>query len=1028
MPYDHKNIESKWQNYWEENKIFKVEVDHSKPKFYALDMFPYPSGSGLHVWQPKWYVANDIVARYKKANWYNVLHPMGWDAFGLPAENHAIKTWEHPKTVTRQNIDNYRKQLKNIWISYDRDREVDTTDPNYYKWTQWIFLKMFEQGLAYEDDMPINYCPSCKTGLANEEVLNDWTCERCWETATKKQLRQWILKITDYAERLLNDVDKLDWPEHIKQMQRNWIGKSEWCEFDMEAFRGEEKVWKISVYTTRIDTVFGVTYAVIAADHPEIHKFITSEQKKSCEEYISQVLAKSERERIAEEEKTWVFSGCYVKNPFNQEFVPLYISDYVLGNYWTWAVMAVPAHDERDYQFAQKMWLEIRNVVAPYFEPENSEDSVREDKPTVQRHLVVWILLNKNKDKVFVLDWEGLNWKSFLVWWKEEWETLEEAVVREVREESGYQNIKVTKKLWGQVQTKFFAKHKDENRHAVLDWFLLELEDDTYQEPAYEETKNHKWFWLDVDKVDQFINLENHKIFWDYYQNWDGAYTEDWVLIDSSDFSGLKSQEAREKLIEYAQQEWFGTHKINYRLRDWLFSRQRYWGEPIPLIHLDPDDVKNLPKIKDLSEANNSNAYVLEKDNAQYLVVNQKEISKIYDGLYTKLIWDYNLPVELPNVEKFEPAGDGRSPLALADDFVNVKLADNLWWQRETNTMPQWWWSCRYYLRYMDPHNDNEIVWDEPLKYWNCVDSYIGWVEHAVLHLLYARFWHKFLYDIQVVNYDEPFRRLANPGLVQAFAYQRSNGGLVPNDEVEESNWKYYYKETGEEVERIVWKMSKSLKNVVNPDDVIEEYWADSFRLYEMYMWEFWDDSPWDPQGIVWCRRFLDRVWNLFQNWKTSDDDNESMRQLHKTIKKTTEDIENYKFNTAIAQMMILVNTGMPSDENLAKEWKEKFLIILSVYAPHIAEELWEQTGNQPTIFENASWPDYDPEMLETDEITMGVQVNGKLRGTITINKEATKEEMIELAHQNENIAKYIEGGYQKVIYVPGKIANFIVK
>ncbi|UFX82916.1 leucine--tRNA ligase [Candidatus Absconditicoccus praedator] len=1025
MTYDHNSIESKWQQFWEENKTFKVEVDHSKPKFYALDMFPYPSGAGVHVGHPKGFVANDIIARYKNANGYNVLHPMGWDAFGLPAENYAIKTGTHPSVITKQNIQRYREQIKSIGFSYDWDREIDTTDPNYYKWTQWIFQKMFENGLAYEQDLPINYCPSCKTGLANEEVLNDGTCERCGETAEKKQIRQWVLAITKYADRLLNDVDKLDWPESIKQMQRNWIGKSEGTQFRMYDENGKNF---IEVYTTRIDTVFGVTYAVIAPDHSDVDNFIQDEHKNSCKEYINKAQNKAEFDRTEAKEKTGVFTGSYVINPFNNEKVPLWIGDYVLGNYGTGAVMAVPAHDERDYEFAKKYGLEIRNVVAPYFEPEKDEDFVREDKPTVQRHLVVGVLLNKNKDKVFVLDWEKFNWKSFLVGGKEEGESLEEAVIREVREESGYQNVKIVKKLGGQVQTKFFAKHKDENRHAVLDGFLLELEDESYQEPDYEETKNHNGFWLDVDKVDNFINLQNHKIFWDYYQNGDGAYTEDGILVDSGDFDGLTSQEARRKLTEYAEQNGFGYKKVNYKLRDWLFSRQRYWGEPIPLIHFDPQDIQNLSTIQDISEANDNNAYILEENGEGFLVANQQIISKIYDGLYTKIICDYNLPVELPDVEKFEPAGDGRSPLAAVDDFLNVKIANNLYGQRETNTMPQWGGSCRYYLRYMDPNNSEELVSKEAVKYWNYVDSYIGGVEHAVLHLLYARFWHKFLYDINVVDYDEPFYRLANQGLIQAFAYQRSNGGLVPNDEVEEKDGKYFHKETGEELKKIVSKMSKSLKNVENPDDIIQEYGADAFRLYEMYMGDFRDAAPWDPQGIVGCRRFLDKVWNLFQNGKTSGNDQESMRQLHKTIKKVTDDLENYKFNTSIAQMMILVNTGMPSDPNLAKEWQEKFLVILHPFAPHLAEELWEFIGNKPTIFENASWPSYDPQMLETDEITLAVQINGKLRGTIQISKEASQEEMINLANQNENVHRYIKDGYQKVIYVPGKIANFIVK
>jgi len=734
--YNHKELEKKWQAYWDKNKTFKTENDFSKTKYYTLDMFPFPSGAGLHVWHPEWYTANDIIARYKHAKWYNVLHPMGWDAFWLPAENYAIKTWIHPKIVTKQNIDNFRRQIKSLWISYDWDREVDTTDPKYYKWTQWIFLKMFEHGLAYEQDLPINYCPSCKTGLANEEVLNDFTCERCGEKVEKKKIRQWVLAITKYADRLLKDVDKLDWPESIKEMQRNWIWKSEGCEFEMK------KAWddsaSIRVYTTRIDTVFGMTYAVLAPDHKDVEKFITPEQRQACEKYIKEASQKSDQDRTADDkEKTGVFTGSYVINPFNGKEVPLWIADYVLWNYWTWAVMAVPAHDTRDFAFAKKYDLEIIQVIE--------------------------------------------------------------------------------------------AKDKKE----------VEL-----------------------------------------------PFTEYWILVNSWEFDWLDSKTAQEKLIEFATKKWFWEKKINYKLRDWLFSRQRYWGEPIPLIHLEIPQVKQLPHITDISEATDNNkAYILKRapkkwENATWaicpssgmvreLIIGGKVFSKIYDGIYGKIVCDYKLPLELPEMEDFAPAWDGQSPLAKVDDFVNVKLAENLTWKRETNTMPQWWGSCWYYLRYMDPHNPEKLVDPEVEKYWGQVDSYVGWAEHAVLHLLYARFWHKFLFDIWVVSHNEPFYRLRNQGLIQSYIYVTEKWKSIHMDLVEEKNWEYFHKETWEKLEKKIWKMSKSLGNVINPDDIIEEYGADSLRLYEMYMADFKDSAPWDTKNIIWVRRFLEKVERIFRkSWK----------------------------------------------------------------------------------------------------------------------------------------------------------------
>jgi len=1084
--YNHTQIEKKWQDFWEANKTFKTENDFSKPKYYCLDMFPYPSWAWLHVWHPEWMTANDIVARYKKAKWYNVLHPMGWDAFWLPAENYAIKTWVHPKLTTKANIDNFRKQIKSLWFSYDWDREVDTTDPEYYKWTQWIFLKMFETGLAYEQDLPINYCPSCKTGLANEEVLNDFSCERCGTKVEKKKIRQWVLAITKYADRLEKDVDKLDWPEGIKDMQKNWIWRSEGCEFEMKVAENKQtqKKWEsltsvmdghdvlarfssassifenmyivkkkvkfswkiewkleledkiinfnsvnifkhfkeknkyeflkrkellvtvfknlenlyfesefiwyfilkktvikvvlwqqsnwnyfiksyyeyekytkiyleylknnwlrnlsISVYTTRIDTVFGMTYAVLAPDHKDVIDFITEEQKEVCLKYIENAKSKSDQDRTNNKEKTWVFTGTYLINPFNNEKVPLYIWDYVLGNYGTWAVMAVPAHDERDFEFAKKYGLEIKPVIFP-----------------ISYHDMILKQLDKNisNDEL---------------------------------------NI-ISKKILEFDNT--FCKVHAFTEDGILENIL-----------SYNE---NPWF---------------PDIFYDIFQC-------------------PSSVEARKSLTEFTEKKWFWKKKVNYKLRDWLFSRQRYWGEPIPLIHLDKADLKTLPKISSLEEAIDKNlAYMIIREPEEWeedatyicpndwfvkeLVIEGKIFSKLYEWLYGKIVCDYRLPLTLPEVDDFEPSWDWNSPLAKLPDFINVKLADNLTGKRETNTMPQWGWSCWYYLRYMDSKNDGKLVDRSVANYWWEVDSYVGWAEHAVLHLLYARFWHKFLFDIWVVPTDEPFYKLRNQGLILAYSYQDKNWKLIANDLVEEKDSKYFDIETGGELEKVVAKMSKSLKNVVNPDDIISEYGADTLRLYEMYISDFKDSAPWDTKNIIWVRRFIEKSERLFdENPKlSSEDDIFTERLLHKTIKKVSEDIEVYKFNTAIASLMILVNNWLPKDSKLQALWKYNFTIVLSTFSPHLAEELWERLWNKQSVF-FASWPEFDEALTIDDTIKIAVQVAWKLRWVIEITKDEEQAEVIEKAKANEEVAKWLEGKQIiKEIYVPRKIVNLIVK
>ncbi len=863
--YQPQKIESKWQKYWNEHKTFAAANppfnEPAPKKAYVLDMFPYPSGAGLHVGHPKGFVASDIFARYLKNNGYNVLHPMGWDAFGLPAENYAIKTGTHPKLTTASNIANYKRQLSMLGFAYDWDREIDTTDPEYYRWTQWIFLKLFERGLAFEQDLPINYCPSCKTGLANEEVNADNTCDRCGTLVERRKLRQWVLKITAYADRLLADVDKLAWPEGIKEMQRNWIGKSEGVEFSMKNAEDDSK--SLSVYTTRIDTVYGMTYAVIAADHKDVGDWITDSERVACEAYVAASKSKSDVERTESKEKTGVFSGSYVINPFNGEKIPVYIGDYVLGSYGTGAVMAVPAHDERDFAFAKKMGLEIR------------------------------------------------------------------------------QSVDVG----------------------------IEFSDDA----------------------------------------WKAEYANDGKVIAT----GASSAEARKTLAAKAESEGFGKTKVNYKLRDWLFSRQRYWGEPIPLVHLDIADLKKTPHIFDLSQATDPNlAYILKRDalpgencdgaickgsgKVRELVIGGKVFSKIYDGIYSKIVCDYRLPLELPEVERYEPAGDGQSPLATVDSFVNVKLADNLMGKRETNTMPQWGGSCWYYLRYMDPKNSEALVSKEAAQYWGSVDQYVGGAEHAVLHLLYARFWHKFLFDIGVVPNDEPFAKLASPGLILG-----SDGN----------------------------KMSKSKGNVVNPDDVCKQYGTDTFRVYEMSMSDFRDPAPWNTDAIVGSERFLEKAYAAFgDSAKSAADDMKAMKLLHKTVKKVGDDIANFKFNTAITAINILLNEGVPSDAEFRSEWREKVAVLLHPFAPHLAEELWESLGHAESVY-FAAWPEYDEFMLADDEVTIAVQVNGKLRGTLTMLNGVAQEEVSSAARENPEIAKWLEGQtLVREIFVPNKLLSIVVK
>ncbi|MDM8360486.1 leucine--tRNA ligase [Bacillus thuringiensis] len=800
MSFNHQDIEKKWQGYWEENKTFRTPDETEKPKFYALDMFPYPSGAGLHVGHPEGYTATDILSRMKRMQGYNVLHPMGWDAFGLPAEQYALDTGNSPAEFTEININTFRNQIKALGFSYDWDREVNTTDPNYYKWTQWIFLKLFEKGLAYVDEVPVNWCPALGTVLANEEII-DGKSERGGHPVERRPMRQWMLKITAYGDRLLEDLDELDWPESLKDMQRNWIGRSEGAEVHFNIDGTDEK---FTVFTTRPDTLFGATYCVLAPEHTLVAEITTAEQKEAVEAYINAVKMKSDLERTElAKEKTGVFTGAYAVNPVNGEKLPIWIADYVLATYGTGAVMAVPAHDERDYEFASVFNLSMKEVV-------------------------------KGGD--------------------------------------------ITKEV----------------------------------------------------------------------------YTGDGAHVNSAFLDGLNKEEAIAKMIEWLEVTSAGNQKVTYRLRDWLFSRQRYWGEPIPVIHWE-------------------------------------------DGTMTA-VKEEELPLVLPKTENIRPSGTGESPLANIDEWVNVVDPETgKKGRRETNTMPQWAGSCWYYLRYIDPNNSEALVDPEKVKQWLPVDIYIGGAEHAVLHLLYARFWHKVLYDIGVVPTKEPFQQLFNQGMI-----------LGENNE----------------------KMSKSKGNVVNPDDIVASHGADTLRLYEMFMGPLDASIAWSENGLDGARRFLDRVWRLFiqdsgeLSEKITDAPNKELEKAyHQTVKKVTEDYAELRFNTAISQMMVFINDAYKA-ETLPKEYVEGFVKMIAPVAPHIGEELWSKLGYNETIT-YASWPTFDESKLVEDEVEIVVQIMGKVRAKLTMSKDASKEEMEQLAL--EAIQDQIEGKtVRKVIVVPGKLVNVV--
>ena len=803
MSYKHIEIEKKWQRYWEEHKTFKTTEDNDKKNYYALDMFPYPSGQGLHVGHPEGYTATDIMARMKRMQGYNVLHPMGWDAFGLPAEQYALNTGNSPREFTKKNVNNFRRQIKSLGLSYDWDREVNTTDPAYYKWTQWIFEQLYKKGLAYEAEVPVNWSPDLGTVVANEEVIDGKT-ERGGFPVIRKPMRQWVLKITAYADRLIDDLDDLDWPEAIKEQQRNWIGRSVGAAINFPV-SGDENT-KIEVFSTRPDTIFGVAALVLAPEHELVKQLTTPEHENEVEAYIEKISHKSDLERTdLAKDKTGVFTGSYVVNPVSGEKLPIWIADYVLNSYGTGAVMVVPAHDERDHEFAQKFDLPIVQVI------------------------------------------EG-----------------------------------------GDVQKE--------------------------------------------------------------------AYIGDGVHINSDFLNGMDKEEAIDAINNWLEENGVGEKKVNYRLRDWLFSRQRYWGEPIPVIHWEDGE--------------------------------------------TTLVPEDQLPLRLPHATDIKPSGTGESPLANLDDWVNVVDENGRKGRRETNTMPQWAGSSWYFLRYIDPHNNHEVADYEKLKEWLPVNLYVGGAEHAVLHLLYARFWHKFLYDLGVVPTKEPFQKLVNQGMI-----------LGSNHE----------------------KMSKSKGNVVNPDDIVEQYGADTLRLYEMFMGPLDASIPWSEEGLGGAHKFINRVWNLLidendnlRDRVTTINNHDLDKIYNETVKKVTEDYEAMHFNTAISQLMVFVNNAYKAD-SLPLEYVEGLVKLLSPVVPHITEELWSKLGHVGSIA-YAKWPTYDESKLVEDVVEIVVQINGKVRQHLQVSKDASREELQALALNDERIKQeLVDKEVKKVIAVPGKLVSIVV-
>ena len=1248
MPYNHQQIEKKWQEKWDKSDVFQAKDKSDKEKFYCLVEFPYPSGVGLHVGHVRTYAGLDIVARKKRMEGKNVLFPMGWDAFGLPTENYAIKTGRSPQDITKENTDIYRRQMKSLGLSFDWSREINTTDPAYYRWTQWMFLQFFKKGLAYKKKMPINWCLSCKIGLANEEVVGG-KCERCGGEVEKRDKEQWMMAITKYADRLLEDLKTVNYLPKIKKQQEEWIGRSEGAEvsfhlspgpspkgrdgipgyvttdgqmwnllhdkslemrknstksegamwemlrrdaagyhfrrqqiiggfivdfvclikklvievdgdihdyqkeedenrtkflnergFEVIRFKNNEVLGNsgyvietiikklketpdvkvlpfgedlgevevlpfgedlgevnslpfgegmggvIKVFTTRPDTLFGATYMVLAPEHSVVSKITTDEQRAEVEKYVATSKAKTDIERGDDtKEKTGVFTGAYAVNPANGEEIPIWVADYVLIGYGTGAIMAVPAHDERDFAFATKYNLPIKQVVAPHFiDPANPP---HEGLPEIRRKNVHVIIRNPKDNKILLLNWfsnltaSRPHLHTFIIGGIEGDEDLATAAIREASEETGYKNFKFIKDVGFEVHTEYFTEHKGQNRYAEIRVAVVDLIDDVRDEIPAHELKNHEPVWFDESEVEKTVNVIDGPMIWSAYKNGMPVFSDDGVAIHSDFLNGLPTWKAIEDMISWLEEKGLGARKVQYKLRDWIFSRQRYWGEPIPLVHcetcknkiekealrisfyrqdmwsqlvlgqkivetraLNPEEPERYfgnvgvgKYLRAVNKITGEEKYfrvtkVRQFKNLEELMEAQELLSKIWPEVreftlenrqqeFAKYTPDYleriekngliawqvemvtpgiisipesELPLELPKVEHYEPTDTGESPLAAVTDWVNTKCPEcDGPAKRETDTMPNWAGSSWYFLRYLDPKNDQIFAAPEKLKYWMPVDLYNGGMEHTTLHLLYSRFWNKFLFDQGFVPVSEPYTRRHSQGLILA----------------SDNN-----------------KMSKSRGNVVNPDDIVAEYGADTLRTYEAFIGPFEEPAPWNENGVVGVRRFLERVTGLVE-MIAEQESKKVTRALHQTIKKVTEDIDNFRFNTAVAQMMTFVNVVF-EEKGITKESFLKFVRVLCPFAPHLANEIFEKLGEK-NLIEAEAWPEFDSELVKEDEITIAIQVNGKLRGTVTVPAAATEEEIKNAATAEENVKKYLEGKEViKTIFVPGKLMNIVIK
>lgn len=935
------NVEKKWQEYWKNHHTFEAHIDKSKEKYYYLVEFPYPSGAGLHVGHVRSYTALDTLARKKRLMGYNVLFPMGWDAFGAPAEQYAIKNHIHPSIAVKENIKTFKSQIEKLGISFDWSREFATTDPEYYKWTQWQFLQFFKHGMAYKAKKNINWCPKCKMGLSNEDSSGG-VCERCGTQVVQKEKEQWMLRMSDYAEDLIDGLNDTDFQERTKVAQINWIGKSTGAEVDFKLKQVNEK---LTVYTTRPDTLYGVTFMVIAPEHPYVDLYSgLIKNMNEVIDYREQTNKKTEFERTQlVKDKTGIkLEGLSAINPINNKEIPIYISDYVMMNYGTGAIMAVPAHDTRDYDFAKKFGIDIIQVLEEETGTPHSDES--------KKNSIVAIVYDEKQDRYLTINWGNNGGRLFVGGTIKENESSLECAIREIAEETGYTDISLVKTAF-KINHHYYAYNKDKYFNIQATPFLFTLNSDKMVSQNLDDDEKFQVEWVSKDIIQKEIVDELHKKSFEYTVN-ETAMVGDGIHINSDVLDGLHKEEAISKMISYLEEKGIGRKKTNYKLQDWIFTRQRFWGEPIPLIYCDDCGWVAVP--------------------------------------------DEDLPVLLPNVAEYEPTDDGESPLARIDEFVNTtcphcgKPA-----KRETDTMPNWAGSSWYWLRYMDPHNDKEFASREALEYWGKVDWYNGGMEHATRHLLYARFWNQFLYNIGLVPNKEPFKVRASHGMILG------EGGV---------------------------KMSKSLGNVINPDDIVAEYGADTLRTYEMFIGDYEKEATWSEQGLNGCKRYLDRVVRLGEKVNDSLEYSSFLeKDIHKTIKKVTEDIDALKFNTAVSTLMILLNK-MEKMDSISKKDYRTYLILLNPIAPHITEELNEKYQLGSAICES-SWPSYEDDKLVDTEKEIAVQVNGKVRATILVHIDDTDDVIKEKALNEDNVKKHIDGKeIVKIIVIKGKIVNIVVK